>query len=361
MEAFVKSFSTYRTVKKAAVISSALVLDSLDRETSTVTVVGTGIGRSDTGNWLVIDGSVYKIYNVKPQKDRTLLTLTSPLDAFSRPLELSMQTASPTIGGFVAAALRENWIQCEDPTYATAYLIVSNSDTSAYVDPELDSGGCFSLSDYCRLMRKSYRTTVRFVDAGSRLSCIISRPPAASRNISFEDGRSQLQSVDYSSSGVSKITVLYTQEDDNDTENPEDYVEVSNAAGGTTVIIGGDGDHSEMVAERSDWYLSEDGTVSQTIPARRAAGEWTTITVSKAEDIRAKVVEAFAKNKANHKLEFWSTRDISVQDDCEFFVHGELLQSYISYKRKSSEDKRFYYKSGELAVTATEKLRGVLK
>jgi hypothetical protein len=42
-------------------------------------------------------------------------------------------------------------------------------------------------------------------------------------------------------------------------------------------------------------------------------------------------------------------------------VYGELLQSYISYKRKTSEDKRYYYKSGELATTATEKLRGAAK
>ena len=79
------------------------------------------------------------------------------------------------------------------------------------------------------------------------------------------------------------------------------------------------------------------------------------------ENVQAKVVEAFAKNKANHKLEFWSTLDLSVQTDCTFLVYGQLLRSYISYKRKSSTDRRFYYKSGELATTATEKLKGVMK
>ena len=48
MEAFVKSFATYRTIKKAAVIASALTLDSLEADTTTVTVVGTEIGRSNT-------------------------------------------------------------------------------------------------------------------------------------------------------------------------------------------------------------------------------------------------------------------------------------------------------------------------
>ena len=62
----------------AAVIASALTLDSLSAENSTVTVVGTDIGQSDAGNWLVIDGRRLFHTGVKPQTDRTLLTLVVP-------------------------------------------------------------------------------------------------------------------------------------------------------------------------------------------------------------------------------------------------------------------------------------------
>ena len=79
MEVFVKSFATYRTIKKATAIASSLVVDSLDYETSTISIKGTDINRGDTGNWLIADGSVYLISNVKPQGDRTLLTLATPL------------------------------------------------------------------------------------------------------------------------------------------------------------------------------------------------------------------------------------------------------------------------------------------
>ena len=96
MDAFVKSFATYRTIKKAAVLASALTVDSLEKDNSTVTVKGTDIGRSDTGNWLICDGQVFRIAQVKPQNDRTLLTLSSPLDAFSRPLELENQYLFPS-------------------------------------------------------------------------------------------------------------------------------------------------------------------------------------------------------------------------------------------------------------------------
>lgn len=339
MEAFVKSFATYRTIKKATVIASALTLDSLESDTTTVTVVGTGIGRSNTGDWLLIDGQVYRISNVKPQGDRTLLTLLSPLDAFNRPLELEKMPRDQYIGGFIMEIMKTQWVECEDPVYTMPYLTVTNLDPTPYAEPELDNSGCFVLTNYCRLMRKTYRTTVKFADAGNTLACTITKAPAATRQVDFSDGRSQLQSVDYSSSGTAKLTVLCDVD---------------------TGLKDAEGDPI-LERQQSIWYLAEDGTVSQEIPPRRASGEWKTITVKKVEEIEKKVVETFAKNKANHKLEFWSTRDLAVQDDCTFMVYGELLQSYISYKRKSSEDKRFYYKSGELATTATEKLRGAVK
>lgn len=340
MDAFVKRFSTYRTIKKAPVISSALTLDSLEADTTTVTVVGTGINRSDTGNWLIIDGRCFLLTAVKPQTDRTMLTLMSPLDAFTRPLEYQAETNYSTVGSFIEAMLKKNWIETDDPVYALTYMLVSNLDTSAFAAPELDNNGLFDLSEYCRLMRKSYRVDVQFTDAGDTLECSITKSPTVARQISFEDGHSQLQSVDYSSSGTAKLTIIYDRDTGEKDENNDAIV----------------------VRERSTWYLSDTGEVSQTVPARRASGDWDTIAVKgKDVDIQAKAIETFAKNKSNHKLEFWSDLELNVQDDCTFMVYGEELKSYISYKRKSSTDKRMYYKSGELATTATEKLRGAGK
>lgn len=339
MEAFVKRFSDFRTIKKATVIQRYLVEDSLDEASSSVTVAGTTVGRGNTGDWLIIDGMVYWISDVKPDKNRTVLTLSSPLDAFSRPLEYQEPAEEQTVGGFILELLEANWVNCDDAVYCVPYLVVSNSDTTALVAPELDDSGCFELPDYCRLMRKSYRITPRFTNGGDKLLCTIAVAPAAAHQVSFEDGRSQLQNVSYSQLGTAKITVLCDVESGETDENGE----------------------AVLVRQRSDWYLAEDGSVSQEVPEHRAPGKWTTISVKEGADIQAKVIEKFAKNKANHKLEFWSTLDLNVQDNCTFLVYGELLQSYISYKRKSSDDKRFYYKSGELATTATEKLKGALK
>ena len=339
MEAYIKSFSTFRTTQKLSVLSSAMVVDSLDADTSSITVSGNAVTHKNTGDWLIFEGAVYRISAVTPQTGQTSLTLKAPIETFSRPLELAQQSADQTIGGFIKNALISNWAECTDPVYSTPYLVVSNSDTTSYVAPEVDKNGCFSLSEYCRLMRKSYRISIAFEINGDALACQIKTAPPASRQVSFEDGRSHLQNVAYSAGGVAKLTVLC----DTDTgEKDEDGNKIT-------------------VRSRSDWYLSESGAITQDVPTRRASGTWDTIVITGNDDLQAKVVEAFAKNKDNHKLEFWSVLDLAVQDNCTFCVYGELLSSYISYKRKSSNDKRFYYKSGELATTATEKLRGVTK
>ena len=324
MEVYVKDYSTWRTIKKATALSSELFLDSLDKENSTMSVAGTGINRNDAGNWLIAEGNVYWISQVKPKNENTVLTLLSPLDAFSRKIPFVEQPADQTIGGFIAAMLQQNWCECEDPVYALPYLTVSESDTAPFVLPEVDNAGLVDLPAYCRLVRRTYRIAVRFKVAGAKLQCLIAAEKAANRQVSFEDGRSQLKGIDYGTSGTAKITAL-----------------------------------QDGVA--SVWYLSESGEISQDVPDRRAVGSWETISISSGSDVVARVAETFAKGRSGHKVEFMSELDLAVLDDCKLFIHGEMLHSYISSKKKSSLDHRYQYKAGELATKATEKIRGVIK
>lgn len=338
MEVFVKDFATYRTTKKATLVHSSLVADSLDNESSSITVNGLNINRDDVGNWLLADGVIYQIATVTPEKDHADLTLRQPLDAFSRLIELQTQPSDQTIGGFIENTLKHHWVDEADLMYAVPYLIVSNLDTTGFVVPEVDGSGCFNLPNYCRTMRKKYRVSIRFSDAGSNLLCKISKSPIVSRNISFADGRSILKSVSYGSSGYAKLTVLHdidTKEKDSD---------------GNAVYI----------RETTTWYRSEDDSISQLIPSRRASGEWGVLHLMNCPNVEEKVVDEFSKNWSGHKLEFWSTLNIDVNTNCTFIVHGKTLKSYISCKRKNSANDRFYYKAGELATTVTEKLKGVL-
>lgn len=339
MDVFVKDFKTYRTIKKSAVINSSLVVDSLDKEVSSISVKGIEINQEDTGNWLIIDRMVYQIVSVTPADSYTNLTLQHPLDAFSRPLELQTQIVNQTIGNFVSSSLRKNWVEQDDTVYAIPYLVVSNLDTTTYVPPNVDNGGCYVLSNYCRLMRKSYRVAVSFSDMGSYLLCTIAKNSPPARNVSFDDGRSLLDSVDYGTSGYAKLTVLH------------DIKTGEKDSAGNDVYL----------RETTVWYLSENGEISQLVPSRRAAGEWGALHLKDSTNVEESVIEAFAENRSGHKVSFWSDLDIAVNTECAFVLYGKRLKSYIAYKQKNSTNNRFYYKAGELKTTVTEKLKGVLK
>lgn len=333
MEVFVKSFAAYRTIKKATSLTESIVLDSLETEASSLVVKGTEINRLDIGNWLVVEGAVFSISGVVPSQGKTTISLKPALDAFSRPIVYAAPAGGSTIGSFITDQLVTHWRDCADPAYAVPYLLVSNSDTKAFALPELDDSGCYTLPEYCRLMRKSYGTLLSFRDSLDGLVCAVSNPQPAVRQISFEDGRSTLQSVSFADPGAAKLTVFHTVKT-GDTEE-------------TTQTV---------------WYLAEDGSVSQEVPSRRAAGSWDTLSLKGDVDVAAKVAESFAKsNSGGHKLEFLSSIDLNILDRCTTVVYGQEVASYISYKRKGSDDNRYLYKSGELATTASEKLRGVIK
>ena len=53
-----------------------------------------------------------------------------------------------------------------------------------------------------------------------------------------------------------------------------------------------------------------------------------------------------------------STKVYELYDTVVLRLDGGLMSSYVSYIGYSSGDNRYYYKSGELATTLTERLKG---
>lgn len=335
MRAYFKSLAAFRTSGSADVLAASLCLGSVSGDASSVTVVG-DFERSITGDWLIYDGHLYVISKTKPQDGRTLLTLAEPIEAFARPLVWEEPAGVTTVGGMIAAVLTAEFKNQPDAVYAFPYLSVSNSDTTPYIAPDVDDKGAWSLVEYIRTVRQVYGIRINFSVDGDTLSVTISKGTTTPRVVVFGDGHSQLNSAAYSKSGLAKITVI----------QPEDTGEV-------------DSDGNPILEDTTtDWYLDEDGSVSTTIPGRRAKGEWSLISVSAGQDQEQKVRETFAKNSASHRVEFYSDRELDVFDPCSIRLAGEVLTSYISYKGKDSTDARYLYKSGELATRASEKLRG---
>lgn len=346
---FIKRFSDFQTVAALDVLSSSLCLDSAEQEGSTVTVVGNSVSRSLAGAWAVIGGEIYTISTVTPQDGRTLLALSAPGDAFSRLLPYTAP-ASGSGGAFAAAQLTENFINQPDEQFALPYMAVSNLDTTEFVPPEEDGNGLFALSDYFRLLRRMRGIKPVFTFADDTLTLTLTPVFKTGRVIPFNDGHSQLASVAYSDSGLSKIT----------TRHSVARIESTDPETGKVTYVKDDDGKTVYDIETADFYLTESGEVVTSPPARRVSGAWLTLPVSAKDDPAVKAAERFAKSASSHKIEFWSDRKFNVFDPCTFSVYGEIMKSYISYAGARSTDGRFYYRSGELLLTATEKLKGMI-
>lgn len=350
MELFIKRFSDFKTVSQHSVLSYSLCVDSAEAESSTVTVAGNGIPRALSGSWAVVDDRIYTIATVTPEDGQTQLTLAAPGEAFSRLLPYTAPT-SGSGGAFAASQLAANFINQTDAQFAAPYLDVSNLDTTAFLPPEIDSNGLYSLSDYLRLLRRM--RGIKPVFGFTRTSLTLTLTPAAktSRVVLFDDGHNQLASVSYSDSGLAKIT----------TRHSVARVESVDETTGKITYAKDDQGNTVYDVETADFYLTETGDVVTTPPARRVHGAWLTLPVAARDDPAAKAAERFAKSSSSHRIEFWSDRELSVFDPCKFNIYGELMESYISYAGRRFGDDRWLYRSGELLLTATEKLKGLIK
>lgn len=318
MKCYIKSWAAFATVAAYDLVSWDVVLDSLDDSPGSCTVVGSA-PRSYAGSWAILDGAPYLIDAVTPQGDSSILTLLPPTEAFSRPLIYTPPTPGGTVGSYLAQLL-SLWVSEPDGVYSCPYLQVSDSDTTAFVPPQTDDGGLFRLPDYVMSVRAAYGVTPEWSLTEGGLLCTIRKRAPADLAVVFNDGHSQLISAAYSRKGAAKLTLLQGE-------------------------------------ERMDFYLSEDGAVSSTVPARRAEGSWEVQTISLRDVPADRAAAIFAKNSESHKVEFWSDREIAVGDRIRLRLYGELLTSVLACKSRSSKDSRIRYRSGELATTASEKLR----
>lgn len=347
---YIKRFSDFRTVLQCGVLSYSLCVDSAEAESSTVTVAGNDIPRALAGSWAILDGAVYTIVTVTPQDGLTQLTLAAPGEAFSRLLPYTAPE-SGSGGAFAAAQLTEHYIGQTDAQYAVPYLTVSNSDTSDFLPPEVDGNGLYALSDYLRLLRRM--RGVKPVFGFSRTALTLSLMPAekTAHVILFGGGHHQLASAAYSDSGLAKITTRHSVARVESVDEETGKITYAKDAEGNTVYD----------IQTADYYLTETGDVVTTPPARRVHGAWLTLPVAAKDDPAVKAAERFAKDASSHKIEFWSDEELAVYDPCTFKIYGETMESYVSYAARRSTDGRWYYRSGELLLTATEKLKGLMK
>jgi len=318
MIAFVKSRKNFKTVAAAEAVSWEVPLASIEDDVGTITLCGTSVSRGNEGDFLIMDGHIWLIDQVSPEEQQTVVSVVDVRMAFDRLLPYVEPDTS--IGSWLAEQLETHYKFVSDDAYAMPYILVSNTDVTEFLGPTV-TDGLYSLKTYMRKVNRLRDIQVQFSVSGDFLLVSIFRRDRPSHNIVFDDGQSQLVSRSYSRSSVAKVTAY-------------------------------------QFGVGVDYYLTEDGDISTDIPVRRVDGQWQVVALEEEADMTERVSDIFSQNSNSHKIEWRSTRQFDLYDHTRIRLDGGLMTSYISYIGISSADNRFHYKSGELATTLTERLKG---
>lgn len=336
MWAYIKDFATFGTNDQREALDYKLVLDSMSAEQGSVTVSGDDLPRSLAGSWLIINSEPFFISQISPKKGKTDIKLLPVIGLFNRDL-LYTDISASTIGGYIASVIGSEWINQSDAVYATPYISVTNTDTTAFVEPVQDDNGVFNFLEYIEWARETHNISVKASISKNALNLTISKDTAVAHPLVADDGHTQLSKSSFSSSVVAKLTVL----------QPEDSGEVD------------ENNDPIMNMTSTVWYLAADGTVSTEVPLNRAVGSWQTITIGEDDDQQEKVVEEFAKNSTSHKVELYSDVQMKVGDTIRLRISGEIFEGQINAISRKKGDIRQLYRIGDLPTTLTEEIAAI--
>lgn len=323
MTAFIKHRSTFATIASGYVSEWDVPLASASDDSGTILLVGCN-GRGNEGDFLILDSRVWLIDTVDVQDGQTTLKVVSPINIFDRTTIYSASLARTTIEAFIVARINADYVTVSDTFYRKPFILASSENKTPWLAPEIDDNNLYCLKSYIETVQRLYNICLDFCVNGDTLCIHVVQKTKGSAQIVFTDGHAQLLTESYSRKAVSKITTIQSE---------------------TT----------------RQWYLSDSGEIYSSPPQNRPKGEWKVMVLKEKDDPLEKVSAEFAKNKFSHKIEFKSDREYALFDDVLIRLADTLVSSQIAYVGKSSKDNRYHYKSGELAVTLTERIKGVVR
>lgn len=348
MEAYIKSFATFRTLHQRSVTSYDLIIDALDDQLSAITVVGDDLPGTLANSWMVFDGVPMRIDTVTPDKGVTKFSLQRADSIFNRQL-VYVENGDTTIGGFIERIVTAEWINQTDGAFATPYLVVNNLDDTPFIAPKPDENGIYNFLAYIQAARQNYNISTQFAVDRNHLIMTIRRDQSKTHPLVLGDGHTQLASSSFAASNVTKITVIQPVKiEPEETEEPEESEESDEEQ------------EDQFKITQTEWYLSKDGIASTTVPANRADGDWITIVLGENDDQAEKVQEEFSKNGESHKVEIYSDTNMAVNDRFRIRLNGELFDGTIIRKSRRMGDSRVLYTSGELITTIQERVHNAV-
>ena len=322
MIAYIRDRHNFKLKHHATVLSYDMTVQSIYDEVSEFTVKGTGSSAKAGDSFFA--GKFFGVVK-EVDKDRETLSVTcSDIDTlFSRDIPDAPGTVSGSIEGYIKSLIDKYYVNQPDAVYATPYLTVAAStSTAGSALPDVEDG-VWNVKSYLSKVRRLYNIHTSYSVVNGKLVMRIFHRDRQTHKVFLDLSDYEILEESFAHEAIGKITTV-----------------------------------AEDTGARRDWYLLKDGTITNTYTdENRIDGTWEVLSVSAAADAAQEVKNKFAENSDSHLIEFACGKDYAFYDDLSIRTkEGRVLNSYISAIRKSSERTKTVYKSGDLRIMLDEKI-----
>ena len=323
MLAYIKDQKTFETKHKATA-KYDMTLQSIYDEVTSIYLPGTE-RNVVKGDFIYCDGYLGIIVEIDDtEKDMLTLTCHDIVTLFRRDLLPTTDSSATGIEGFIRRQIMQNYVNVADTVYRLPFINVSTiTTTPSDVTPTIEDG-VWNIKSFIAKVRRTYGVFTDVAMAGKN-----------TLNITIQKMEPPKHNIDLSTSGFEVLE---------EATNIESIGKITAFA--------------EDTGKTTNWYLLQDGTITQAYTAsNRVDGRWATLIVDEAINVEQEVRNRFAENSYSHIIEFATHKQYGFYDGCVLRTRkGKVLQSYISAVRKKSDDDRIIYKTGELRTTLDQKL-----
>lgn len=338
MKCYVKDRWTFVTSGVYDVSEYDLFLQSIFDDKSKITIVTDE--NITEGDIIYCDNGWFGIINsVKRDKKNTELTCEDILNLFNDDFSTLVEYL-PEAEGTISSFIWNGYLNLDlnpYPYYPYLYLAPRTTKTPAaesqyplYMEKGLYNGRKL-IYGYLRTFNIFTECSYLHKTTGDVLSISVTHRDSATRKIDFSNKDYALLKETYTKNNIGAVNVCVW-------------------------------DESTQTLTETLWYVKTDGTVTTDRPddADMAHGVRKSVYVGATDDQETKVLDEISKVKYSHRIEFSTERELNFYDNLQLRINGRVLNSYISSVRVKSDSNRFFYTSGEMRTTLTDKLKELI-
>lgn len=322
MITYIRDRHTFALKHHATALTYDMTVQSIYDEVSDFKIRGKE-SSAKAGDFFFADGFFGIIKEV--DKDRETLDITcNDIDTlFARDIPDDPGTVGGSIEGYIKSLIDKYYVNLSDAVYATPFLtVVASTSTVGSALPDVENG-VWNVKSYLSKVRRLYNIHTSYSVVNGGLVMRIFHRDRQTHKIFLDLSDYEVLEESFAHEAIGKITTI-----------------------------------AEDTGARQDWYLLTDGTVTNTYTdENRVDGTWEVLNVSEATNAAEEVKNKFAENSDSHLIEFACSKEYNFYDNLIVRTKdGQVLSSYISAIRKSSDRNKNVYKSGELRIMLDEKL-----